>query len=377
MAPEARGHPVSGRSRRAGRVVVLSSLRDVADARLHRLVEALVATGLDVRVEATGDAETGPLGAEVVTKARPGKVARFGRSLVAPLRSTSDVLVVTDPDLFAPALLARRLGRTRAVVVDVYEDYAAVLRDRSWATGVAGAVGGVIARVGRWAARRADLTLVADAHVPPLTARHRLVVPNLPALDDLPPPTDGHDPRAVYVGDVRASRGALTMIEAVASAPPWTLDVIGPLSDPADRAEIEAAAAACDRVRLHGRLPLGQAWQAAADASVGFSLLADTPAYRAAMPTKIYEYLGAGKAVLTSPLPRPAELIRGSGGGAVVSSSAEAADMLRRWHERPTELASVRRRARQWAEATLDRPTPFESAAAEIRRVVDDIVEAP
>lgn len=357
-------------------VVVLTTLRDVADARLRRLVDALVAAELSVRVEATGDPTGAPSGVDVETRTRPGRAARFGRSLITPFRATGSVLVVVDPDLFAPALLARRLGRTGAVVADVYEDYSAVLHDRSWARGPAGSIGAAIAWIAERAARHADLTLVADDHVPPATARRRLVVPNLPALDELPSPTEGEDRRAVYVGDVRTSRGALEMIEAVEAAPPWTLDVVGPVSDQ-DRSRIEAAAARTDRVRLHGRLALDRAWAVAEGASVGFALLADTPAYRAAMPTKLYEYFGAGMAVLTTPLPRPAELVRANDAGAVVANAGDAADMLRRWHERPDELASMRRRSREWATETLGRPTPFDRAATEIRRIVDALVEAP
>lgn len=351
-------------------VLVLTSLRDVADARLRRLVDALVAADLTVRIDATGDPTGGPDGVTVVTRSRPTRPLRLLRSLLGPFRSPSRVLVLTDPDLFAPALLARKLGRVDIVVADVYEDYATVLHDRSWARGPAGIIGIAIAWLAERAARRADLTLVADAQVPPRRARRRLVVENRPSLEELPEPGPGESRRAVYVGDVRTSRGAIEMIEAVEAAPPWTLDIIGPLSDP-DPSTVETAAARSDRIRLHGRLPLDRAWEVAAGACVGFALLEDTPAYRAAMPTKLYEYFGAGMAVLSTPLPRPAELVRSQNAGAVVSDGSDAAGMLRFWHDHPGELAEARRRGRAWAEAELGSPTPFDEAAAEIRQLLE------
>jgi hypothetical protein len=113
----------------------------------------------------------------------------------------------------------------------VHEDYAARLRDRAWAHGVFGAGARVVAAGGSSLARHADVTVVADGHLPPRQARRRVVVRNLPDLSALPAPgpRDAR-PRALYVGDVRRSRGLQTMLEAVEAVPEWTLDVVGPVA---------------------------------------------------------------------------------------------------------------------------------------------------
>src|SRR5439155_9381721 len=138
-------------------VSVVSSGHDVADARLHREVAAARAAGLTVEVLALGSAADGPAGAALSVRPRPRGVARrLALALVQPWRARGRVLLTLDPDVVPAALLAARLRRRR-LVVDVHEDYPALLRDRAWARGLTwrlarGAVRGVLA-----AARRADL----------------------------------------------------------------------------------------------------------------------------------------------------------------------------------------------------------------------------
>ena len=104
-------------------------------------------------------------------------------SAVVPWRTHGRVLMVLDPDLVLPALVRKVLGRwdrahgapTRWVIADVHEDYLLALRDRRWARGPDGVLARAVARLSRLAARATDLTVVADDHVPPHRARHRLV----------------------------------------------------------------------------------------------------------------------------------------------------------------------------------------------------------
>ena len=123
---------------------VVSSGHDVADARLHREVAAALAAGLTVEVLGLGDAAAGPDGARVVARPRPrGVLRRLALALAQPWRAQGRVLLTLDPDVVPATLAAARL-RGRRLVVDVHEDYAALLADRAWAAGPAG----VIARAG-------------------------------------------------------------------------------------------------------------------------------------------------------------------------------------------------------------------------------------
>lgn len=353
-------------------VSVVTAGHDVADARLHREVAALLAAGLSVEVLGLGRTEDGPPGAAVRTRPRRRMLARAGAAALLPWRARGAVLLAPDPDVILAAVAAQSLRRRR-VVADVHEDYAALLCDRPWARGVVGVLAGLLVRLATAAAARAALTLVADAHVPPLVARRRLVVRNLPVPAHLPAPSPPDErPRALYVGDVRRSRGLFAMLDALELAPDWTLDVVGPVAA-ADRAELDARldGAVGDRVRLHGRLPPAQAWMLAPGAWAGLALLEDTPAFRAAVPSKLYEYLACGLPVVVTDLPRQRALLQAQTetAGDVVSTAKagrEAGQVLTRWSRDGASYA----RARQGAAAAAGQGLVDGGAYAELAATV-------
>jgi len=296
-----------------------------------------------------------------------GLGARLRGGMRLTRQAAGSVLLVLDPDLVAPAMARRRLGGP-PVVVDVHEDYVKLVLDRGWPAAQVTAVRSGLRWVNDLTAR-ADLTVVADDQVPPLRARNRLVVRNTPESGYLPDPADPAErPRALYVGDVRRTRGAFDMVRAIAQVPDWTLDVVGPVA-PSELDELLAlikSEAVDDRIQLHGRQPPEAAWSMAADAWVGLSLLHETPAFVEALPTKVVEYLSAGLPVLASRLPRQASLLSQSGAGVVVPVDGAAA-VLRRWLDDPGELLALRQRARSWSASRPD--------SGEYRRLAAAIAE--
>jgi glycosyltransferase involved in cell wall biosynthesis len=352
-------------------VSLVTSGHHVADARLHRLCDALTKGGLSVEVLGTGDPASAPRNVTVVARPRGGRFRRIVNALVMPFQARGRVLLIFDPDAVPAGWLRQRL-RGGSLVVDMGEDYNALLADRDWAKGVVGLLSRALVAVALAMARRADLVVVVDEHVPPHTARHRLVVRNLPYGDYLPAPGDPEaDPRAVYIGDLRRSRGLRWMIDAVSAAPGWRLDLVGPVSE-ADRpwvADWLATSPEAGRVRLHGRLPPRDAWIIAEGAWVGLALLEDTPAFRKAIPSKVYEYLGCGLAVLVSPLPRMAALVGESGAGRVVADAEAAAAALRQWAADEGSLRSARSAARAWATRNRTVSSDYEALVGEIARL--------
>ncbi len=320
---------------------------------------------------ALGDPAAGPTGAAVSTHSRRGVRGRIADATFRPWSARGRVIVVLDPDAVPAARLAGGLRR-RPVVVDVHEDYAELARDRAWSSGAAAPlVRGVLSGVTRLS-RGAALTVVADEQVPPLTARDRLVLRNLPDITMLPSPAPRSErPRALYVGDVRRSRGLFAMLETLELAPSWTLDVVGPVSA-ADQADLDAwlvSSGAASRVRFHGRQPPVEAWAFAAGAWAGLSLLEPTPAFVAAVPSKVYEYLACGLATVVTPLPRQAELVSDAHAGAVASTPAEAAAVLESWTADPTLVESMSRAARSWAERELS-SAAYDDLAARVAALV-------
>lgn len=337
-------------------VSFVTSGHDVADGRLHRLVAAAARDGLTVEVLGLGALADAPPEAEVRCRPRGSFAARALTAVRYAVAARGRVLVALDPDSLVAALAVGRL-RGRPVVADVHEDYVALLDDRPWAQGLKGRVARVVALGAQRAAAAADAVFVADEHVPPATEGSRTVVRNLPDLTMLPEPTErSAEPRALYVGDVRSSRGAFDMVEAIAAAPGWSLDIVGPVAaadvDPL-RARITELGLE-QRVRLHGRLTPERSWTLASGAWCGLALLHDTPAFRAALPTKVFEYAGSGLAMIVTNLPRQAEFVTTTGTGVAVSSGAEAASrcagVLRGWAQDPSSLERHRAASRAWRE---------------------------
>jgi glycosyltransferase involved in cell wall biosynthesis len=353
----------------------VSGGHDVADARLHRLVNALVRRGLSVEVVGLGDPADAPPGvAAVRTHPRQGLSRRLRDAVSVPWTARGRVLVVIAPEMVPSAWLARRVGRRRRLAVDVYEDYAKLAHDRPLSSAQRAAALAVV-RVATVLTSRADLTSVADEHVPPLRARRRLVVRNLPDLATLPAPAEPEPaPRAIYIGDVRRTRGLATMLRAIEQAPQWTLDIVGPVAagDQPWLDEWRATSAAADRVRLHGRLPPARAWQVAAGAWIGLSLLADTPAFRDAVPSKLYEYAAVGLPSLATPLPRVVALLRESGAGIVVADAEATAAEMRELAANPDRLGALRRRALDWAASLTAGGSPYDDWAAQVARLSEE-----
>lgn len=369
-------------------VSFVTSGHDVADARLHRLVRACRRRGLRIEVLGLAAADPGELDADVRTWPRPSMSRRA--TLAARMAATARgrVLVALDPDSFLAVWGATRLSRlpgrraqARRLVADVHENYADLLRDRAWAQGPLGVAARGVASAAARLAARSDLTLVADDHVEPLSARERVVVRNEPDIELLGSPTEPEPaPRAVYVGDVRTSRGLFEMVDGVAGAPDWTLDVIGQVAE-ADRGLLEQRLSEPDlaqRVRLHGRLAPDRSWEIARGAWVGLALLHDTPAFRDAVPSKLYEYLALGIVPVVSDLPRQRELVTNVGSGFVVAagptgsreSAQETAALLTRLAGDRQLLEAQRAAALRWRAALAEVGTTYDLAAQRIEALL-------
>ncbi len=353
---------------------IVTTGHNVADARLHRTAAALLRAGASVKVRGLGDASQGPAGCDVIAYPTVGKLRRGFRALVWPFCVTgAHIVITTDPDASLAAWCATRIQR-RIWVADVHEDYQALLKDRSWVptpllTVLQGAVGLMNRLIGR-----AEMVLVADDHVPPRKAARRVVMRNEPDFSMLPAVRDERPDgpwRAVHIGDNRTSRGLRTMVEVIAATvddeQPWHLDLVGPVAA-ADRDWFRERMSHGDirNITPHGRLEPAKAWKLAARADVGLCLLATTPAFIDAMPSKVYEYLGCGLPAVASPLPRVAELLHRTGAGVIVEGVEETTRALRRfasdqvWRD---ELVSA---AQEAAHVARERRNTYDAAATKI-----------
>lgn len=354
-------------------VAVVSVVEDTRDARFHRILAALDAVGVSTCALGVGDPTHLPTDSLAEISQPLGMMERLRTALRVLSTVDTPVVMTLDPVTALAAAATTRLKGQR-LVVDVHEDYAAVAADRAWASGWHAPLVRAAVMLFTEVAAHADLTVVADDHVPPVEARNRLVVRNLPPAGSLPAPGErDSSPRAIYVGALSASRGLDTMVDVLSGAPDWRLDLVGSLGDRTPEAfsrQVRDAGVA-DRLTWHGRLPQREAWERARGAWVGLCLLHDTPAYRVAMPTKVYEYATLGIPIMASPIGRLAAVVGGAGIGAVATSAADGARILQEWGVAPAPLDDLAAAARSWATVTMtDRP--FDRLAAEVRALVDE-----
>lgn len=334
-------------------VSILAAGRDVSNARLQRVMASFTAQGLTVELFCFGNKVDVPPGVVFHTVAKGSRFSRVTNAFILPWRARGKVLFTPDPE-GAIAIWASTLARKRPWVADVREDYRLLIEDRKWARGAQKLVAILLARFALFATSRADVTVVVDDWVRPLEAKRRLVVTNAPDIRFLP---DVHapdpKPRAVYIGDVRRSRGLWSMLRTLELAPDWELDVMGTISSE-DISKVVAwkeLSPASTRVRFHGTLKPADSWKFASGAWVGLSLLEDTPAFQRAWPTKIGEYLACGLPVITTDLPRPREVIVSTRAGATVDftttelTAGQTAGILNSWAENPDKYKEVRDRA--------------------------------
>jgi glycosyltransferase involved in cell wall biosynthesis len=357
-----------------GHVTILSSADNVADARIHRLTNALLRANISVDIWALGDSSDAPKGATFHrAPGGKGKVARIIRDAILPFRAAGSVVLVVAPDLMPMAYVISRLRRQK-MIADVREDYLQLLKDRSWATGFIGLLANSVARVATTVAAHADLTTVADSQVPPFNAKDRFVLKNLPDYSLLT--NSGlmsQTPRAIYIGDVRKSRGLQMMLETAELASLWHFDIVGSISD-LDNEFVKnwlSTSPAKDRVVFHGRLAPHESWKFAQGAWVGLTLLEPTPAFIEAVPSKLYEYAATGLATISTSLPRCVELLKQSGGGVTADTANDVARILNAWVANNEALLKMRESALSWSKTTLNSEAQYADFAIAVGKLTN------
>jgi glycosyltransferase involved in cell wall biosynthesis len=361
-------------------ISIISSGANLADARLHRLTRALLREGLSVEIFAPGDSKDAP--SAIIRTPLLGSswrntslLARYYRSRIFVLRSRGQVIYAISPESVAPAYGLAKLLRKKSAV-DFFEDYLRLLKDRAWAKKYFGLIGWIASsdtKSALWFAKRADLTTVADIQVPPFDARNRLVVRNLPDASLLTKSGKrSNTPRAIYIGDLRKSRGLHAMLETAALAKEWEFDFVGGVAA-SDQEYVDRWFAqnpeASSRLRFHGRLAPARSWKLAEGAWVGLSLLESTPAFVEAVPSKLYEYMSVGVATISSPLPRCIEIIEASKSGAIAGSALDVAHILEEWKINPEKIDQFRANGLKWAEENLDSEREYAKFAAEMAKL--------
>jgi glycosyltransferase involved in cell wall biosynthesis len=256
----------------------------------------------------------------------------FGRQAMAlALSSKAEAIQFHDPELIPYAfLLKKKMGCK--VIYDVHEDVPADIYSKKWIPRwVQPLISQGASTVEGFTARHFDAIVAAT---PMIADRFRgyggnvTLVRNSVQLDEFihPDPRILRKNQAVYVGHVSFNRGLAEMVEAceAVKVPLMLAGSIGP-------AESEWLRNCAADVTYLGKMGRKQIAELLNESLIGLCLLHADPNHLHAMPTKIFEYMAAGLAVITSDLPKSKEIVESAGCGFAVSLSDKKGLIEKLW----------------------------------------------
>lgn len=302
---------------------------------------------------------------------RGAREIRLAVDLALRGRGPADVVVATSPSFFLGpmAYLLARWARATFVwdVRDLTWEYARqALSEITQRRRLRMAATFALTRTARFVARHADVFWASNEGIAgfarPLRhpSRSTAVVPNgvgqtlfralRPVADAEPPP---YPPRVTYAGALGYYQGLDTLLEVAASLPATEFWFVG---DGPERLHLERRAAEADlgNVTFTGYVDRPTLFDIYRTSHVLFAQLRDLPVMTGAtVPSKIYEYLAAGRPVVYAGGGVAADIARTSGGALVVEPQRPAAirRALVKLLDDPVLCRNLGRRGRRFAGA--------------------------
>lgn len=245
--------------------------------------------------------------------------------LAAPLLRQPDVVIAETPPLFtaASAVAVARMHRAPLAlnVADLWPESAVQLGALSNPRAIA-----LAERLERFAYRHSAAitvptagmrTTLIDRGLPPHRVTHLANAVDIEHFAAIQPPS-GAPHRVIYCGTVGLAQGVGTLIDAAAElaahGPDLEFLIVG---DGAERAELaeQARSRGLDNVRFAGRVGRDRVPELLASAEIAVVSLRDVPLFKDALPSKLLEYMAAGRAVVASATGDVARLLDRAGAG--------------------------------------------------------------
>ncbi|MDT0234139.1 glycosyltransferase [Curtobacterium sp. BRB10] len=302
-------------------IVHVSSAHPWVDNRVHlREARAAADAGYRVRLIAVeSDLDAPPTSVEVVRIPRRSRVRRMvvstTQALTLALRSRARVVHLHDPELIWTIPVLRLAGRT--VVYDAHEDLPDQVWGKDYLTHRQRAVFALLShgllRVAGTANRVVTATEWTGRRFP---APRRIAIHNFPFArpeDDAQVGLEARPALVAHVGVLSHDRG-IDVLASVVEEPSfpagWRIGMVGSI-DRATSTERLRAAEATGRA-VHGGVvgPL-EARDLLLRARIGVVPFRRTPVTDQIFPTKLFEYLAAGLAVIATDVPLWRHLLRG------------------------------------------------------------------
>lgn len=295
------------------RVVHLTSVHSALDHRIFRKeCRALARDGFDVTIIGPHPEDSVEESVRIKSvKKHPSKFARMTRTVWTVLReaqkSNADIYHFHDPELIPVGLILRAQGK--AVIYDVHED---APRDILFKAYLPAWSRRLLGSLTEWTESIACRRFSAIVSVTPaISERMRklnsrtLTVCNYPYPEELISGNsalwESRNPVAAYVGTVTPQRGILEMVQAmeyVSDSLGATLEIAGDtIPEPVKKLR------GWSRVRFHGVLDQPSTYRLLTKARIGLIVMHPIQTFVDCMPVKMFEYMGAGLAVIASDFP--------------------------------------------------------------------------
>ena len=351
------------------RIAHVTTVHRWDDGRIfERQARSLQRAGHEVTVLAPGTERFSVDGVDVIplgiAHRRTDRMWRLVREAGRVLRTMAlDVVVVHDPELLR-LLVSLSLRRSAPILVyDAHEDYAAQLRDKEWLPRrLRGVLSATLGRVEQFSVGRLDHVLAATPAIARRFDPSRTTVvlnrPEVTSLAVLPSPAVSErvdavarkESTVVYIGDLRAVRGATALVDAIARLGNWSarLRLAGRITPPSLEDELESLPG-WDRVEVCGWLALDEVFGLLAEADVGVLPFLPAANHVESQPNKLFEYLVMGLPVAMSDFPTWVELARSVGGRFEVFTPGDAgalAEAIAKLLSDPESSDRVKRSAR-------------------------------
>lgn len=333
-------------------IVHVSSAHPWVDNRVHlREAAAAAAIGLRVQLIAVESELRAPrTGVDVVCIPRRRRVRRMVVSTVQALRlairSRAQVVHLHDPELIWTIPVLRLAGRT--VVYDAHEDLPDQVWSKDYLSKLQRAVFAALSHVLLRVAGTADRIVAATEWTGRRFPEDRTVAIRNFALeraeDSLQRPLADRAPVVAHVGVLSHDRG-IDVISAAAThedfPADWRVELAGSIDDATDRSALRRAEVS-GRVRHHGVVGPMEARDLLLDARIGVVPFRRTAVTDQILPTKLFEYLAAGLAVIATDIPLWRRLLDGIDCVTFVPADdpGAIAAAVRRYAEDPELLAA-------------------------------------
>lgn len=292
----------------------VSSAHAWTDNRVH-LREAAGAAGAGYRVRliaVESDVTGGSTGVDVVTIPRRPRLSRMvlssAQALWLAARSGARVCHLHDPELVWGIPLLRLVGRH--VVYDAHEDLPDQVRSKPYLSPLSAPIAQVVAHAAVRVAPTADRVVVATETIAERFPAGKTVLvrnyPRLRSLESTAPPASRRDAIVTFVGSLHRNPGSGALASLVRSATfpaGWRLEMAGSVAGP-DASDLTARPRT-DGLPLvfHGRMSPQATRDLLLSARVGLVTFQPTEAHLNSLPTKLFEYMAAGLAVVVSDFP--------------------------------------------------------------------------